>query len=830
MDFTGRNQRVENARRELLLLLLASFACVIVLTVGIAGHSSPDPRGFQIRHLIIAAAIIAAAIAATGFVWQALGRARRTVERAQAELASLRQDLLTAESIIKGEPQVLIYWEEARGFAVVAHTLQAVRGLPVSPPELLRFGAWLEPNSAHELKAGLDTLFDGGRPFNLLLKTQAGGHAEADGRAIGGRAVVRFRDVAGHKRDLIRILDRHRQFARDIRSSHALLNALPLPVWLKGADGKIEWANASYVAAVEASDLPEVRERQIELLESAQRAAVARALAKGGRFIQRMQLVIGGERKPHDVVVLPVEGASAAAAIDVTALETAQGELDRQIAAYDRTLDRVATAVAIFGSDQRLAFHNAAYRNLWQLDAAWLDQHPTDGEILDRLRELARLPDVIDYRKWKTDLLAAYRSGGEIEDWWHLPDGRMIHLFAEPRPEGGVTYLYDDATERLALESRHNTLVHVQKETLDSLKEGVAVFGPDGRLKLFNSAFAAIWRLARPVLLEGPHIEEIIRQTSPYFGDNQTWRMLATAVTEIKDERAPITGQMNRRDASILEFAASPLSDGATVVAFSDITAAKRSERLLLERNDALVAADRLKSQFIGHVSYELRTPLTNIIGFSELLTSPRTGPLTEKQREYLSDISASSRTLLSIIDDILDLATIDAGALELKLAPIDVPALVEGAVYAVRDRANRARVKITVSIARDVLDFSADEGRVRQVLHNLLLNAIAFSKPGGTISVSCRGDGDFVAFSVIDEGAGIPEDQQKRVFDRFVSRGRGSRNRGAGLGLSLVKSLVELHGGEMTLASEPGRGTCVAVRLPLQASPEQAGSMVARA
>jgi signal transduction histidine kinase len=227
------------------------------------------------------------------------------------------------------------------------------------------------------------------------------------------------------------------------------------------------------------------------------------------------------------------------------------------------------------------------------------------------------------------------------------------------------------------------------------------------------------------------------------------------------------------------------------------------------------VAADKLKSQFISHVSYELRTPLTNIIGFSELLESPRTGLLNQKQREYLNDVSASSKTLLAIIDDILDLANMDAGALELKLSPVKVAPIIDAAVLGVRDRATRAKIALEISVAEDAVEFIADEARVRQILYNLMSNAIGFSMPGGRVQLLCKRDGDRIAFTVVDEGIGIPKDQQRSVLERFVSRSQGSKHRGAGLGLSIVKSLVELHGGDILLHSEPGQGTSVTVRFP---------------
>jgi signal transduction histidine kinase len=542
---------------------------------------------------------------------------------------------------------------------------------------------------------------------------------------------------------------------------------------------------------------------------------VAASLKIAPEFRKRKQLIIGGERKAHDVIVVGLDDAVVGAAIDVAAIETARGQLDREVAAFDRTLDKVASAVAIFGPDQRLAFFNGAYARLWQLDRTWLASSPTDGEILDRLRELSRLPAIVDYRVWKRRWVGVGQGGTPVEDWWHLPDGRMVHVIAEQRPDGGVTCLYDDATERLALESRFRTLIDVQKETLDSLKEGVALFGPDGRLKLFNSAFAGIWKLSRSALDEGPHIDKIVHQARVLFDDDRTWRTLSSLVTSFADEREALDGEMVRADGSVIDFATAPLPDGATLITFSDVTATRHYERALVERNEALIAADRLKNQFISHVSYELRTPLTNIIGFGELLADPRTGPLIEKQRDYLNDISTSSRTLLAVIDDILDLATIDAGALELKLAPAGIRGIIEASVLGVRELAAREGIEVKVDIAPDIRDFIADEARVRQVLFNLLSNAIGFSARGQTVTLTCRRDDGMINFSVEDQGAGIPAEQQPRVFERFVSRTQGSKHRGAGLGLSIVKSLVELHGGDAKLASQPGHGTLVTVRFP---------------
>ncbi|MEI9900088.1 MAG: ATP-binding protein [Hyphomicrobium sp.] len=299
---------------------------------------------------------------------------------------------------------------------------------------------------------------------------------------------------------------------------------------------------------------------------------------------------------------------------------------------------------------------------------------------------------------------------------------------------------------------------------------------------------------------------------------------LGRSVTSFNEQREEFAGQLVRPDGTFIDYVAMPLPDGATLMTFADVTDSKKYERALEERNQALVAADRMKNAFISHVSYELRTPLTNIIGFSDLLGSPHIGVLNQKQEEYLGDISASSKTLLAIIDDILTLATMDAGTMELKQSRVDVPAVIDTAILGVREAAQRARLSLHIAVADDATRFVADEARLRQILFNLLSNAVGFSKPGDTIGITARREDGMMVFVIEDNGVGIPKDEQSKVFDRFESRSLGSGHRGAGLGLSIVKSLVEMHGGTVSLESEPGLGTRVTVRLPAQGRPAKAG------
>ena len=425
----------------------------------------------------------------------------------------------------------------------------------------------------------------------------------------------------------------------------------------------------------------------LELLDSAVRETIAQTRASGGgSYSGRLHAVAAGARRTFDVLDFRTETGSAGIGMDITEVESLHGALTRLADAHRRTLDQLSTGVAMFGADHRLSFYNAAYRALWDLDAAFLDQGPTNSAVIEVLRAARKLPEEQDFRQWKSQLHEAYRAVEDKEHTWHLPGGRTLRVVTTPNPDGGVTYLFHDVTERLDLERRFEELIRVQGETLDNLAEGVAVFGSDGRLRLHNAAFARMWRLTPRLLADRPHIEKITALCQPLHGDAPAWRALRDVITAI-DSREAIPGRLERRDGSVVDCTTVPLPDGATLVTFHDVTDSVNVERALRERNEALEDADKIKIDFVHHVSYELRSPLTNIIGFVHLLGDPSTGPLAEKQREYLDYITVSTNTLLALINNILDLATIDAGRMLLSLGPVDILETVAAAAEGVQDR-----------------------------------------------------------------------------------------------------------------------------------------------
>ncbi len=717
------------------------------------------------------------------------------------------------KQLFLSDPQVLVTWTAADDRPeILGDTSIIVAG---NAERVLAFGAWLEPATAQAIEQAVTALRGDGRGFVMTLTTSAGRPLEATGRAVGGRAVLRLRDVSGIERDLVDLATRHDRLNADVETMKALLESLPAPVWARDGNGHLVFANSAYARAVEAVDPTDAVARELELLDRPARAEAASARAAGEAFTKRLPAIVAGERRIFDVIDAPSGGGSAGIAIDRTEAETMRSELARMIDAHRRVLDQLATGVAIFNVDRKLIFYNTAFRSLFDLDAGTLDQNPTDSAVLDKLRADRKLPEQQDFRQWKQQLYEAYRMVEPQEHMWHLPDGRTLRVVTTPNPEGGITYLYDDVTERLDMHRRYDALIKVQSETLDHLAEAVAVFGSDGRIRLHNPAFQRMWKLSPEALDAHPHIEAVTAWSQALHDDNTVWRTLRAAVTAI-DGREPVVARLERRDGVVIDMATMPLPDGATLVTFQDVSDTVNVERALLDRNEALVAADGIKIEFVHHVSYELRSPLTNIIGFANLLGDPAFGPLNAKQHEYLGYITTSTNALLAIINNILDLATIDAGAMTLNLSDVDIRKCMEAAAEGVLDRLVKNNLKLEILAAPGIGSFSADERRLRQVLFNLLSNAVGFSPQGAAVTLSAERQDGAVVFTVVDRGPGIPPEARDKVFDWFETDSQGSEHRGTGLGLSLVRSFVELHGGTIEIESTVGAGTKVVCMFPL--------------
>jgi len=300
------------------------------------------------------------------------------------------------------------------------------------------------------------------------------------------------------------------------------------------------------------------------------------------------------------------------------------------------------------------------------------------------------------------------------------------------------------------------------------------------------------------------------------------------AVVRLRDIRSVVSVPLLRHDEAIGTIAVNRQEPGgftddeiALLQTFADqAVIAIENVRLFKEleaANRELAAASQHKSEFLANMSHELRTPLNAIIGFSEVLSERMFGELNEKQEEYSKDIHASGQHLLALINDILDLSKIEAGRMELELTEFDLPTALDNALMLVRERAQRRSLTLHKDVDAGVGQIQGDERKIRQVVLNLLSNAIKFTPEGGRIELAAVPKGGCVKVSVSDTGVGIAPEDQEKVFEEFRQVGTADKKaEGTGLGLTLCRKFIELHGGRIWVRSQLGAGSTFTVTIPV--------------
>jgi signal transduction histidine kinase len=685
----------------------------------------------------------------------------------------------------------------------------------------------LQPASSEKLQQHVREAHARGEEFRIQVQARAQGRALAASgvrRIIASGSqpvvVVWLRDVTRLAEELQRQGENLSQAHTQLHELRGLMNGLPFPIWLREKDGRLAWVNETYARAVGLS-AQDVLAQQVEL-ERGALALAQSARDTGAAQSEQRYVVVDGQRRLLNMTTAPAGSGLVGYAVDVTNEAEMDSELKRHIKAHQDVLEQLGTPIAIYGADMRMKFYNRSYIKLWGTDEAFLQTEPSFSEVLDDLRERRRAPEQTDFQKYKKERTSLFTSLIEQrEDLMHLPDGTTLRIVAVPHPFGGLMFVHEDVTDKLALESSYNTLIAVQRETLDNLAEGIAVYGSDGKLKLYNPAFMRIWNLPEEVLHTHPHISEVLEHTRPMLDTGVNWaNFRKDAIAETLD-RTTRAGRYECRDGVVIEYSGTPLPDGAVLISYLDVSDSVRAEKTLRESNAALAAADRLKSEFVANVSYQLRTPLNTIMGFAEILANQYFGALNERQLEYAHTMMEASKKLLHLINDVLDLATIEAGRMSLTRQPVLVKPLLESAIEMTREWARQQSLTVTLVCDERVGAFEVDEHRMKQVMFNLISNAIQYTPPGGHIRLAAERDGECIALHIDDDGMGIPEEDQRRVFEKFERANPKAKQSGAGLGLSLVKSFVELHGGHIILDSKAGKGTRITCMLPVKAPAE---------
>ena len=600
-----------------------------------------------------------------------------------------------------------------------------------------------------------------------------------------------------------------KQLEKDFARLGQILDAVDLPIWQRELDLHIDFCNNSYLRLSEtSSNSTEINELSKEIHELAGKALETKKPQR-----ERIKFVSNGKQRQFNITEIPTDHGTIGYAQDASELAKIEEGLKINEGVQRQLIESSASAIAIYGSDQKLKFFNNAFINLWKLDESWLGTEPTYGEILEVLREKRKLPEQADFRNFKKENLAMFTGLIEPkEEFYFLPDERSLRVIIVPHTMGGLQFVYEDMTDKLALERSYNTLLDVQSETLSNLQEGVAVFGETGKLTLSNTIYAKFWNLDEKYLESEPFYSEILDKNRDLFDYGQDWEGFKNERLLKILNREQISETLELTTGQVYQIKTVPLPDGEILVTYNDITDSYLIEKSLRETNEALADVDRLKTEFLANISYELRSPLTSIIGFTEILRQGIFGEMNEQQGNYLEDIYNASHQLENLINDILDISTMEAGYMKLDIERFDIHSMLAAVMALVNERAHEHNLKLKFECAPDIGKIFGDEKRLKQVVFNILSNSIKFTPAGGMIMLGAKQDDKNVVIWIEDTGEGIGEDEIKLVFDKFQkTKARG----GTGLGLSVAKNFVELHGGQIDIESEIEMGTKVTITLP---------------
>lgn len=437
-----------------------------------------------------------------------------------------------------------------------------------------RLQSCLAGRDAGTLAGALDALLKKGIGFEHTVLSSDHRMVGVRGTAVGGRVAVFFRQEAplgGLELD-----------------GRGVLDALPVPVWVRNKDLALRWVNRAFLQATGKRNFDDALDGNIAFDKSELELAAA-ARDDGAKVEAKRYAMVAGERRALSLILQPLDDCGVTgAAVDVTDVAQTEIKLQNRIAALHDVLDNFETAVAEFGPDRRLLTFNRAFARLWDLPEKWLRAHPTHEDVLDRLREERHLPEQRDFAAWKrAQTRLCEESDDTVEALWHLPCGKSLRVLARKNADCGVTFRFKDVSERLKLESLYATALKVQKAMLDTLEDGVAIIGPDGRVGLHNRAFARLWHLGEDELAAHPHIREVAELCAARIGRDHTWEIVASGVAAAEPERLNDWGKIGRADGRAISLTLARLPDGGTLATFTDLSEAVRFETELQRDSQA---------------------------------------------------------------------------------------------------------------------------------------------------------------------------------------------------------------------------------------------------
>ena len=482
-------------------------------------------------------------------------------------------------------------------------------------------------------------------------------------------------------------------------------------------------------------------------------------------------------------------------------------------------IETISDGFAFYDSDERLVLANSRYVTNEKMCPAIFPGARFETIIRHDV-ELGLIPTSKGREEqWIAERLEHFRDPTGILEQ-RRSDGRWMQISERKTDDGGTVVIFTDITERKKAVDELAEKSLALETTLENMGQGITMIDADLKVLAFNQKFLELLEFPADVFKKGFPLEQALRFNAERgeYGPGDIEAQVRERI-ELAKRFEPHVFERQRPDGSVIEIRGTPMAGGGFVTTYTDITKRKQVEENLRQALLRAEGASQAKSVFLANMSHELRTPLNSIIGFSETLKVQMFGPLGDpKYIEYASDINASGTHLLDVIKDIPDISKIDAGEVEVSDEAVDLPTLVESAIKMLREQAEDRNVTLSRIFPSDCPRLRADPRHIKQIVINLVSNAVKFTPPKGTIKLEISKDAmNTLSIIVEDTGIGIKPENIATVLEPFGQVGDiySRSHEGTGQGLPLAKSLAELHGGTVKIVSQPGQGTTVTIRFP---------------
>lgn len=533
---------------------------------------------------------------------------------------------------------------------------------------------------------------------------------QIDNNPIG--LVIWFKDVTQNITYINKVKAELLQVQMENKTYSDILNNLPIPLWARDKNNKITYCNNEYKAIVnidverDNSEIPELDKISVSI---AKMARMLKAINKEEKYI-----IAKNERKLYSISEIPVANDLLVGfALDQSEKESVSKELEQYSDAQNNLLETSSSAIAIYAADTKIKYFNQAFINLWKLDEKWLFTHPTYGEILEELRQKRILPEQANFLQFKKERIKLFTQLSETyNEFMYLPDGKSLRVIIIPFSLGGLLFAFEDMTSHLALERSLNSLNAVQRAMLNNLSEAIAVFGQDGRLKLYNPAYLKLMEMEDQFAASSPHISDILESKKYLFHTRDTdWVSTKNDLISALYEREFQRSILKMNNDRIIYRSAAPLPDGATLITYVNNSDLVKCESSLAEKTVVLNDFLLFQHQFLVNISkqtIELSTEIENEIGNNN---STHVGDLFKKL-SYLQN-------------EIVDLSQIYLSSVNEKFTVVDIKQLINQAIE------NNKEIKVQNMNFLFSEDYNAsiigNYGRIKQILNKILSYIIQF-------------------------------------------------------------------------------------------------------